>query len=518
MRALPLATLLSLTLLTHDFLCADDLQVADVFGDNAVLQRDVTLPVWGTTSASKKVTVRFAGQEQTATAASDGSWRLELAPLEKNNRGATLTVESGEFRKEFRNLLVGDVWYASGQSNMQMTLAACAQKEQSFEKNISAAPTNNIRWLRIDEPDSSQPLTRRKRSTSWQSDEASNRAKQSAVAYFFASRLHQELGVPIGIIESSWGGKPIEGFIPREQFENREALRGILSLADEGRLEELASLEGGVVVRNTAGLPGRIFNARVWPIAPYAVKGFIWYQGESNAGVGEDPRNYRIKMRALVDGWRAAWGHQELPFYFVQLPAYKDEAIGWIRLREEQRRSLVIPNTGMAVTIDLRDPDIHPANKIDVGTRLAVLALAKTYGQQVPYSGPLFRSATVEGDSVRVTFLHAEQGLMAGKKTGLDAPIRSEDDKLAHFELADHSGVWHSATATIEGNEVVVRSDAIKNPRAVRYACSGAPTNANLYNQVGLPASPFCSELALLPWTSPKQQQAARKIRHNLAE
>lgn len=505
MRALPLATLLTLTLLTHDLLCADDLRVADVFGDNAVLQRDVRLPVWGTTDANKTVTVRFAGQEQTVIAKPDGSWRLELAPLEESNRGATLAVESGESRKEFRDLLVGDVWYASGQSNMQMTLAACARKEPVFAKTISAAPTNKIRWLRIDEPDSSEPLKRLKMATSWQVDEASSRAKQSAVAYFFASRLHQELGVPIGIIESSWGGKPIEGFIPREQFLRRKTLRGMLSLADEDRLDELASIEGGVVVRNTAGLPGRIFNARVWPIAPYAVKGFIWYQGESNAGVGEDPRNYRIKMRALVDGWRAAWGQQELPFYFVQLPAYKDEAIGWVRLREEQRRSLDIQNTGMAVTIDLRDPDIHPANKIDVGNRLAVLALAKTYGQKIVPSGPLFRSARVEANSMRVAFWHAEAGLMVGIKRGLDAPIRSEDDKLAHFELADQSGVWHSATATIEGNEVVVHSDAIKNPRAVRYACSGAPKNANLYNEAGLPASPFCSELELLPWTSPKQ-------------
>ena len=165
-------------------------------------------------------------------------------------------------------------------------------------------------------------------------------------------------------------------------------LRPILALAEQDQLDELAVMEGGVVIRNTAGMPGRIFNARVAPVAPYAVRGFIWYQGESNAGRGEDPRNYRFKMRALADGWRTTWQQPELPLYFVQLPAFKDEATGWVRLREEQRRSLSIPHSGMAVTIDLRDTDIHPANKLDVGDRLARWALAKTYGQKIPFSGP----------------------------------------------------------------------------------------------------------------------------------
>ena len=201
---------------------------------------------------------------------------------------------------------------------MQMTLEACGRKIPAIQE-IAASPTAlNIRILRVDEPDSSKTLTQRQKVSAWQVDSAANRRRHSAVAYFFARRLHAELGVPVGIIEGSWGGKPIEGFIPRSQFKKLETLRPILSLAEHNKLDELAGITGGVIVRNTAGMPGRIFNARVAPIAPYAVRGFVWYQGESNAGRGEDPRNYQVKMRALVEGWRAEWKRSDLPFYFVQ--------------------------------------------------------------------------------------------------------------------------------------------------------------------------------------------------------
>ncbi len=504
MRTSYLPLVLLLIVLLTDLLAADELRVADVFTDNAVLQQGVKLPVWGTTTANTKVTVHLAGQTKTVQAAEDGTWRLELSPLRADGTGTTMIVESKEYRQEFRNLLVGEVWYASGQSNMQMTLRACAQRIPAIGEIAEAAATDNIRWLRIDEPDSPQPLTRRQKVTPWQLDNPANRVTQSALAYLFARTLQDKLGVPIGIIEGSWGGKPIEGFIPRSQFEKQETLQPILTLAEQDQLDELAKLEGGVIVRNTAGMPGRIYNARVSPIAPYAIRGFIWYQGESNAGHGEDPRNYRFKMQALVDGWRETWGNPELPFYFVQLPAFKDELTGWVRLREEQRLSLDIPNTGMAVTIDLRDSDIHPANKLDVAGRLANWALVKTYGKKFSCSGPLFKSATVDGGSMRVEFEHADSGLMVARKEGLAAATPTPDIALAHFELADESGNWHPAQATIGGSGVIVQSPEVRKPRAVRYACSGAPENANLYNQAGLPASPFCSDLQLLAWESEK--------------
>ncbi len=504
-RLIPL--LLLLAALLPGSLPADELRVADVFTDDAVLQRGVNLPVWGITKARENVTVRLAGQTKTVQAAEDGSWRLELSPLRAESTGISMIVESGDQRKEFHDLVVGEVWYASGQSNMQMKLDSCAKKIPEIREIVEAPATDNIRMLRIDEPDSPQPLSQRQRATPWQIDNPANRRKQSAVAYFFAHELCEKLGVPIGIIEGSWGGKPIEGFIPRAQFERYDSLQAILSLAEQDKLDELAQLKGGVIVRNTAGMPGRIFNARVAPIAPYAVRGFIWYQGESNAGRGEDPRNYRIKMRAMVDGWRATWSQPELPFYFVQLPAFQEAVTGWVRLREEQRLSLDIGHTGMAVTIDLRDSDIHPANKFDVGKRLARWALANTYGKKISFSGPLFKSATVNGDSMRVEFKHTDGGLMSARKEGLAVPMPTPDVALAHFELADESGNWHPAQASINGHVVVVHSPTVARPRAVRYACSGAPANANLYNQAGLPASPFCSDLK---YSAQKQEMKQR--------
>lgn len=486
--------------LKADALQADELRVAGVFTDNAVLQREVRLPVWGTVSGGSSVKVQFAGQVKTVLSDSNGNWHAELMPLEASGVGRSMIVESGEQRIKIRNLLVGEVWYASGQSNMQMTLSACAGKIAAIRDIVETAPESNIRVLRIDEADAAQPLRRRTKLTQWQVDNPVNRSRQSAVAWFFARKIHATLDVPVGIIEGAWGGKPIEGFISESQFEGHASLRPIVSLANQDKLDELAAYEGGVVIRNTAGMPGRIFNARIAPTAPFALRGFIWYQGESNAGNGEDPRNYRFKMQALVDGLRQAWSQPELPVYYVQLPAFSDKAVGWVRLREEQRLSLAIKHTGMAVAIDLRDSDIHPGNKLDVGERLAFSALAKTYGMKIAFSGPLFKSATADGDAMRVEFDHADSGLMVARKEGLAAPKLTANAELAHFELADQTGRWYPAAATIDGNAVWVRSAAVTRPRAVRYACSGDPAGANLYNQAGLPASPFCSELSLLPW------------------
>lgn len=477
-----------------------ELTVAGIFGDDGVLQREVAVPVWGTTGAGEKVTVEFAGQIRSTTADGKGQWRVELAPMKARSEATDLKVRSSEKEQVVRNLLVGEVWYASGQSNMKMTVGSCAKKIEEIKVMMDSPIARMIRTARINSPDSPKMLGDLPSRVVWQKDTPKNRAQQSAVAYFFAKQLSEKLDVPIGVIEGSWGGKPIEGFIPREQFLKRESLKPILDLSNAGEVEKLKALEGGVIIRNTAGRPGRIYHSRVAPVAPFAIKGFIWYQGESNAGRGEDPRNYRIKTEALVDGWRGAWGRNELPFYFVQLPSYKDGATGWVRLREEQRRSLAIPNTGMAVTIDLLDRDIHPANKLNVGRRLARWALVKTYGQKGAFSGPLFRSAKIEGSQVRVSFDHVEEGLILAEKKGIAEPKMMKNGELRHFEVADANGKWHPAKATIAGREVLVFSVAVKNPIAVRYACEGEVENANLYNRAGLPASPFCSDLTLLPW------------------
>ncbi len=477
------------------------LTVAAVFGDNAVLQREVELPVWGSAPAGTKVHVEFAGQSKVTTADPDGKWIARLEAMRASTKGRLLQIRSSQGRITFTNVVVGEVWLASGQSNMQFPMSACARRMKAIAATLQEEPDNSIRFLRISCPDSPGFRHIKRREIAWKVDSKSTRPGYSAVAFFFARKIANALNVPIGVIESSWGGKPIEGFIPVEQFEQNEALQPIAELARKNQLEEVGALEGGVVIRNTAGMPGRIFNSRIAPIAPYAVAGAIWYQGESNAGKGEDPRNYRFKMEALVNGWRKAFRNQGLPFYFVQLPAYRDEAFGWIRLREEQRLSLSTPQTGMAVTIDLRDNDIHPANKIDVGERLARWPLSRQYGNSATVcGGPIFKSAQVEGETIRIQFDFLGGGLMVARKEGAGPVTETPATDLQHFEIAGADAVWHPANAEIESEEVVVQSQSVSHPMAVRYACQGAPENPNLYNRAGLPASPFCSKLTFLPW------------------
>ena len=479
------------------------LTVAAVFGDNAVLQREAELPVWGSAPAGTEVHIEFAGQFRIATADTDGKWIARLEAMPASSEGRPLHIRSSQGRITFKNIVVGEVWLASGQSNMQFPMSACARRMKTIAATLQEQPDPNIRFLRISCPDSPSLREIKRHEIAWNVDSQSTRPGYSAAAFFFARKVANHLGVPVGVIESSWGGKPIEGFIPSEEFETSEALRPIAELVRNNKLEEVGTLEGGVIIRNTAGMPGRIFNSRVAPVAPYAVAGAIWYQGESNAGKGEDPRNYRFKMQALVTGWRKAFRNPKLPFYFVQLPSYRDDALGWIRLREEQRLSLSLPQTGMAVTIDLYDTDIHPANKIDVGERLALWPLSQQYGHsQRACGGPLFKSAKVEGETMRIQFDFLGGGLMVATKEGAGPVTETPATDLQHFEIAGADAVWHPATAEIESEEVVVQSPSVSQPVAVRYACHGAPRNPNLYNRAGLPASPFCSDLAFLPWAA----------------
>jgi len=258
-------------------------------------------------------------------------------------------------------------------------------------------------------------------------------------------------------------------------------------------------LPGGVRARDGNWLPGRLFNSRLGPIARYAVRGALWYQGESNSGVAEDPRDYEHKMRALISGWRRAMRNDVMPMYFVQLPG-SGAGAGWPYLREQQRLSADMPYSGMVVTIDLLDEDIHPPNKIDVGRRLAAWALAKDYGKDVPFSGPQFQRAKIVGGEVTVHFSQAENGLMVAVKNGLESAVEQPDKSLSHFEVADASGDWYSADAGIVDGAVVIRSDAVSEPVAVRYGYAINPQHCNLYNRDGLPAAPFCSKPGLLDY------------------
>jgi len=478
---------------------------ARIFGDHLVLQRETEIAVWGEgADPTASLKVRFGGIEVPATANPEGGWKATIPAQAANATGRDLSLfENGKLIASQENVVIGDVWLAAGQSNMQMRVSGMLKGLPESREWAESARFSRIRMRRIDDPilenrraeapDLSQP-------GEWMPMTPGNVVNFSAVASVFARELAEKLdGVPIGIIDVSWGGKPIEPFIPRDAFTSR-LLKRIRHLADANDLEALAGIDGGVIIRNPEGNPGAIFNARMAPLTGLPLRGFLWYQAESNAGKGEDPRHYRDKMKALVEGWRTRWDDEQLPVYFVQLPSFPS-ATGWIRMREEQRRSLSIPNTGMAVTIDVRGEGIHPPDKIAVGKRLAQLALAKSYGQRNLFSaGPLYRDHQVEGGAARVRFHNLGSGLMIGDKPGFDPPEETPDTELKWFELAGNDGTWHPAKARIEGAEVIVTSEAVPKPVAVRYACKASPQGSNLYNREGLPASPFCSHLEWLPW------------------
>ena len=472
---------------------AAELKVSAVFSDHMVLQRDMPVPVWGWANAGDKVTVTFAGQKKTATTNEKGAWLVELDPCEAESKSQTLEIATDQAALKIEEVLVGEVWHASGQSNMAWTVGDVAKSLESVKSQIATADYPSIRFLRCDDGESATPLDDIKTKATWRMCTPDTVPTCSAVSYFFARRLHVTLGVPVAVIDSSRGGTPIEPYIPRPAFAEHPTLQREVELADQNDLAGLKKLPGGVFARDANWFPGRLFHSRLAPLARFAVRGAIWYQGESNCGIEEDPRDYQHKMRALVNGWRTAFQRPALPVYFVQLPGSGASA-NWPALREEQRFAASIPHTGMVVTVDLEDPSIHPPNKVDVGERLARWALTKDYGKQIPFSGPMFSKAEIQGEQIVVHFEHAESGLMIASKQGLEPPVETPLAALNLFEVLNAEGQWKPAIATISGKTVVVRSEKVSRPLAVRYAYQITPKGCNLYNRDSLPASPFQSD------------------------
>jgi sialate O-acetylesterase len=482
-----------------------DVELAGIFGNHMVLQRGVSVPVWGKAAPGESVTVTFRGQSKESVADAAGRWKIELEALEASSEGSHLGVR-GTNEIAFDDVVVGDVWYASGQSNMEMHVGAMADGlGDAGARFIREASFSGIRFRKIDDRDAPSPLEDLRSASPWVPCSPDSVTRFSAVAMAYARRLHAELEVPVGVIDGSWGGKPIESFIPRDAFVGHPVLERERELARLGDLAGLKRLEGGVFARDASWLPGAIHNSRVAPIAAFPIRGVIWYQGESNCGRGEDPRHYRVKMRALIGGWRRAWKSPDLPFYFVQLPGFEAAATGWPFLREEQRLSAAIRHCGMVVTIDLEGAGIHPPNKIDVGERLALWALARQHGRAIPSSGPLYSNHEARGGRIIVRFDPAFTGLMTGKKSGLEPVEETPGVPPTWFELADAKGKWHEARATIDGDTVIVESAAVPMPSAVRYAYDPVAKGANLYSRTGLPAAPFCSNPELLEWTSSEE-------------
>ncbi len=475
LRVLPL-TLLSLCLASD---VRAEVKLASIFGDSMVLQQELPVPVWGWADKGESVTVTFGDQKKTAEAGDDGRWQVKLDALTANADGQTLAI-AGTNSIEVKDVLVGEVWICSGQSNMEWSLS----RSLNAKEEIAAADFPNIRLFNVPGHITS-PVAKDEAPGQWQVCTPQSAPGFTAVGQFFGRRLHKELDVPIGLVGSNWGGTRIEPWTSPAGFHSVPELKDIAAQVDAYTAETKV---GG-------GSPSAIYNAMIHPLAPFAMRGAIWYQGESNGNEGE---SYFHKTQALVNGWRKLF-NPDLAFYWVQLANYQapnDDPAGgngWARIRDAQTKALNIKHTGMAVIIDIGAAnDIHPKNKQDVGGRLAQWALHQTYGKKdlVP-SGPLFKSQQIEDGRIRVSFKHVGAGLVVGLKKGLEPTQVIEDGKLGRFAIAGEDKKWHWADAKIDGEDVVVSSPEVAKPVAVRYAWSMNPEGANLYNLDGFPAGPF---------------------------
>jgi sialate O-acetylesterase len=413
-----------------------DVTLPKAIGSHMVLQRDRPLPIWGWADPGEEVTVKLDDAMATAKADEQGNWKVVLPAVKADGKAHSMTV-SGKNKIELDDILFGDVWVGSGQSNMEWGLGGSHNAKEA----IPAATDAQIRLLQVDKvqvPQAAKDVN----SQGWKVCSPQTVPGFSGVLYFFGQRLRKDLGVPVGLINSSWGGSPIEPWTVAE------------------------------------GKGGGMYNGMIAPVKPFAIRGAIWYQGESNMGNG---LKYADKMKALIEGWRQVWGY-DFPFYFVQIAPYAGYGPGALpALWEAQVASLKIPGTGMAVTTDLVDNigDIHPKNKVDVGNRLALWALAKDYKKDLVYSGPLYKSMKVEGNKIRLSFAHVGGGL------------KSRDGKpLSEFEVAGADGKFAPAEAAIDGDTVVVEAKEVASPTQVRFGWRNE-ANPNLINKEGLPASPF---------------------------
>lgn len=465
-------------LVTTATLCAD-VKLPFVFSDHMVLQRDRDVPVWGWADPGATVDVTFAGQAKTAIAAADGQWMVRLDPLQASDQGRSLTVASAGRSITLDDVLVGEVWICSGQSNMEKPLGE--QRGQlptvNSEAEIAAANHPQIRFLALPKTRDAaipSPIDAKWVTCTPQSIEST---RFSAVGYFFGRSIHRELNVPVGLIGTYWGGTRIEPWTPPEGFEQVETLTYFAPSAASDRPTKVEGIE-----------PAVLYKAMVRPLVPFALRGVLWYQGESNLLALDGPR-YTEKMQALVGGWRTVWGQGDFPFYFVQLAPYAYSARPESRIRDTElpiiwqaqtQAAQIIPNSAMVVTTDLVDNlrDIHPVRKREVGERLALVALARTYGRPVVDTGPSLNSVRIDGPKAIVS-LDFAQGLTS-----------RDDQPLTWFELAGPDGRWKPASASLDGDTVILTADGIQTPTQVRFAWheSAMP---NLTNAAGLPAVPF---------------------------
>jgi sialate O-acetylesterase len=445
-------------------------ELASLFRDHAVLQRDKPVPVWGRAAPGEHVVVSFAGQRVGATADSDGRWITVLASLTASTAGADMTV-AGKTTVTVHDILVGETWLCSGEANMEFAVddGSSAYRVENAAEEVAAARHPLIRQFKVARQAAPSPMESVR--GDWSACTPATVGQFTAVGYFFARELVARLGVPVGIINCTWSRTPIESWM------SPAALAAFPGFSN-GHPEP-----GAAPGKEDPWVPSCLFNGMIHPLLPYAIRGAIWYQGESNVGRAA---SYAAQFPALITSWRSHFGEGDFPFLWVQLADFASPESGpgeqWARLREAQSRALSLPSSGQAVAIDIGEPgNPCPRNKQEVGRRLALIAKAMVYSIPVDYSGPAFSGATSEGAAMRVRFLFAGDGLTASGK-----PLQS-------LEVAGADRIFHAASGSIQDESIVVRSPAVRQPVAVRYAWRNAP-EANLYNGAGLPAAPFRSD------------------------
>jgi len=443
-----------------------------VIGNNMVLQRDKPLPIWGWAASGEQVTVSFGGQKRTTIADETGSWKIVLSPLKACRKPGVMTIAASN-TIQLTNILVGEVWLCSGQSNMEygMQRGSRAKPLKGIDSTELALQESypEIRIFLVQKVLSKPDVT----STGWSEASGESLKKFSAVGFYFAQKIQGEINVPIGVISSSWGGSRIEQWTPVEAYQS---------------LPAFAAETAKNIFMIDSVKPGKIYESMIFPLSPFALRGFLWYQGESNCII-HDGLRYADKMQALVEGWRNLWGSNKLPFYSVLIaPCYytkrKDPLIHspetlpefW----EAQIQSSYIPNTAVTAISDLVDDleDIHPSYKWEVGRRLALLALRNTYKRKIVSTGPLLKRVKFEKNKAKL-FFENEKGL------------QSADGKpLTWFTIADKEGAFIPATAEIKNNKIFLSAVGINKPKAVRFGWHETAM-PNLINAAGLPAFPF---------------------------
>jgi sialate O-acetylesterase len=452
-----------------------EVRLPAVIGDNMVLQAGGTAPVWGWVGAGEEVTVSFAGEKLSVKAGADGRF-LAALPCPKAGVSGDLSIEGASgARRVLKNVATGEVWVCSGQSNMEWPVRLASDGQAAIE----AAAFPDLRLFTVEKAVADEPQADCK--GAWVACSPETVAGFSAVGFFFGRELLRELKTPVGLVNTSWGGTPAESWTSRKALAAADSLEPLLERWDKTLAEKPGE-------KKSPHRPANLYNAMIAPLLPFAIRGAIWYQGESNAGRADE---YRTLFPAMIRDWRRAWANEALPFHFVQLANFMEEKpepgeSAWAELRDAQLFTLrSVPHTGMAVIIDIGEAkDIHPRNKLDVGKRLALWALKRQYGKDVVESGPVFREQRKDGDRILLSFDHAGGGLACGQRA------EAGPSELKGFAVAGADRKFFWARARIQGETVVVSSPQVPDPVAVRYAWADNPS-CNLYNLAGLPATPF---------------------------